>query len=62
MMATVRDACERALTGEWQETREIAEKVERPCKTAYRCLSSLERFGVCEREPCKVGTRWRLKA
>ena len=62
MMATVRDACERALTMEWQETREIAAQVGARVGTAHRSLSKLLLYGVCEREPGKTGTKWRLKA
>lgn len=61
-MPTVRDACERALTHEWQETKEIAAQVGIRVGTAHRSLSKLMLYGVCEKEPCKTGTKWRLKA
>lgn len=61
-MATVRDACERALTHEWQETSDIARAVGVRSGTAFRSLSKLMLYGVCEKDPSKTGTRWRLKA
>lgn len=61
-MPTVRDACEWALTHEWQETKEIAAQVGIRVGTAYRSLSKLMLYGVCEKESCKTGTKWRLKA
>lgn len=62
MMATVRDACEDALTHDWQETRDIAAQVGRRVGNVHRCLSKLMLYGVCERESCPTGTKWRLKA
>ncbi len=62
MMATVRDACERALTTEWQYTADIARVVGVRSGTAHRSLSKLMLYGVCEKRPGEVGTQWRLRA
>lgn len=55
-MATVRDACEGALTEEWSTTAQIARTVGVRPMTAFRSLSMLLKYGVCEKMPCRTGT------